>query len=381
MPTRDSSPVQVTNAFTNDSKTSTEATLTVLGAPEVITNPVDITVLVGDPIVLSAAAQAAGPFTVQWQKDGIDLVDGGPISGATTFTLNLNPSQASDSGDYTVTVTNALGTVTSTAAAVSSVPNPAQLTPGFTPPTFNSTVRAILPLPNGQTLVGGDFTSVIDNGVSKSRSALALVNPDGTIDDNFTLAAGGSVYDLFLDSNDKVLLCGTFTTLGGTTGRRHARLNADLTIDTTYAPAGSPNSTVFSIVEDSNGDVWIGGQFSNSGTSPSQPRLAKFDALGAPLAHSATVNSTVNKIIVTNDGNLLISGSFSFFAGNPLMLMAKFNPAGALLTSYDTSGLNTINPILLSTSSVNGLYDLRTYAYDQPRSVAATAYARVLATR
>lgn len=337
--------VVATHLFTSDSQASQAAPLTVLGLPEVTSPPADTTVLVGETITLSAGVQAAGPFTLQWQKDGVDLSDGGAISGATTATLTIEPSQASDSGDYTLVITNSLGTVTSPAAEVRSVPNPASLTAGFTAPIFNNTVRAILPLPNGQTLVGGDFTSVADNGVTKSRSRLALVNNDGSIDDNFTLAAGGTVHDLFLDSSDRVLLAGSFTTLGGATARLHARLRSDLTIDPLYAPTGSPNNTVFAIAEDSNGDIWIGGQFSSSGATPSQARLAKFNQLGAPLAHSGSVNSTVSKLIPTRDGNLLISGSFSNFAGANAQKLAKFSPAGSLVTSYPTSGWSSIPAI------------------------------------
>ena len=70
----------------------------------------------GGPAVIHAAAGGTGKISYQWRKGGAPLSDGGPISGATTATLTIDPSSASDAGSYDVVVTDACTTVTSTTA-------------------------------------------------------------------------------------------------------------------------------------------------------------------------------------------------------------------------------------------------------------------------
>ena len=57
------------------------------------------------------AASGTGPLSYQWFKGAA------PISGATQAVLMLGAVSASDEGSYSVTVTNALGSVTSNAAS------------------------------------------------------------------------------------------------------------------------------------------------------------------------------------------------------------------------------------------------------------------------
>ncbi len=67
------------------------------------------TVLVGTPAVLEARAAGTGTLAYQWRKDGAELTDGGPVSGATTATLTIDPATFSDAGTYDVVVTDACG--------------------------------------------------------------------------------------------------------------------------------------------------------------------------------------------------------------------------------------------------------------------------------
>jgi hypothetical protein len=54
--------------------------------------------------------------TVQWQRNGVNLVNGGNISGANQPTLTINPVTATDAGTYQAIVTNPCGVLTSNAA-------------------------------------------------------------------------------------------------------------------------------------------------------------------------------------------------------------------------------------------------------------------------
>jgi len=81
------------------------------GPPALARQPQTQTVTVGSRTALSVTAYATGPFTYQWRRNGI------AISGATADTLVFSSSAVSDSGDYSVVVTNSRGLVVSAVAA------------------------------------------------------------------------------------------------------------------------------------------------------------------------------------------------------------------------------------------------------------------------
>ena len=62
-------------------------------------------------VQVDASLSAGASF--QWQHDGIDLIDGGSLSGATAATLDITPLAAIDVGTYTCVVTHPCGTATS----------------------------------------------------------------------------------------------------------------------------------------------------------------------------------------------------------------------------------------------------------------------------
>lgn len=97
--------------------------ISIVGEPEctppvVITQqPADTGACPGDTAVFSVSASGSS-LTYQWQKDGVNLSDGGDISGATTDTLQIAGAEAADNGDYGCVVTGDCGTVISGTAAL-----------------------------------------------------------------------------------------------------------------------------------------------------------------------------------------------------------------------------------------------------------------------
>lgn len=85
---------------------------TVTGMPIITVPPSSQTVALGGSATFSVTATGDAPLTYQWSKDEAE------IPGATTSSLTFNPVQASDAGSYTVTVSNSVGSATSTAAVL-----------------------------------------------------------------------------------------------------------------------------------------------------------------------------------------------------------------------------------------------------------------------
>jgi hypothetical protein len=90
-------------------------------APAIGTQPTSKALYAGRPASFQAVATGSSPLAYQWKKAGVNLRDGGNISGSTNATLTLASVAAADAGDYTVTVSNPAGSVTSTAAALTVV--------------------------------------------------------------------------------------------------------------------------------------------------------------------------------------------------------------------------------------------------------------------
>ncbi|MEI7729643.1 MAG: immunoglobulin domain-containing protein [Verrucomicrobiota bacterium] len=102
--------------------TSRMATLTVLSAPIITTQPQSVTNGLGAVARFNVVADGTGPLTYQWFRSVIsDQLS--VISGATNSAFSLPPLALGDAGDYQVVVANSFGSVTSLVATLTVVDN------------------------------------------------------------------------------------------------------------------------------------------------------------------------------------------------------------------------------------------------------------------
>lgn len=118
--------VVVSNAY--GSVTSSAATVAVLTPPSLSGGPLSSVVSVGDPVTFSVVPAGSAPFDFVWSWNGL------PIPGATGPSLVMPAVAVTDAGDYTVTISNAVGSVTSAVAALT------VSSPVVDPPTISSIV-------------------------------------------------------------------------------------------------------------------------------------------------------------------------------------------------------------------------------------------------
>lgn len=110
--------------------------------PQIITGPANQFVRTGDTATFSVVAEGQPLPTYQWQFDG------GALPGATTATLSLANVQPANAGDYTVIISNAYGSVTSSTAQLFILPQIIDKPPPL--PTYGI---CPLPEPNKDSLV------------------------------------------------------------------------------------------------------------------------------------------------------------------------------------------------------------------------------------
>lgn len=119
---------------------------------------------------------------------------------------------------------------------------------------------------DGKIFIGGLFG--LYNGVPSPN--IARLNADGSLDTTFDVGEGASsqVTTAVIQNDGRIVIGGSFTFYNGTPRSRIARLNADGSLDTTFYPDTGADNAVTSTVEQSDGKIIICGFFTSYGGTP-----------------------------------------------------------------------------------------------------------------
>ncbi len=208
----------------------------------------------------------------------------------------------------------------------------------FNTPFFSGDTFDIVPLPNGQTLVGGDYT-------------LRRLNANGTNDATFTSAAGG-IRKILIQPDGNILVGGTFTQVGSSIRGRIARLNAsDGSLDNSFNPPGGANGVVEDFDLQSDGKIVLGGDFTSLNGS-ARLRIGRLFSDGT-LDNSfvQTVDGTVRAIKIQADGRILIGGSMGFVQSQSRVGLSRLNSNGSLDSSFTARPNTSVYDVILQSDS------------------------------
>ena len=203
------------------------------------------------------------------------------------------------------------GTITTQRPYVARLNPDGSLDTGFSA-SANSTVAAFAFQPDGKVILGGYFTSIQSRGLATGalRNRLARVGADGTLDTTFQVDAEGRPLVSLVQPDGKVIIGGSFTTVGGLTRSYLARLNTDGSVDASYAPA-APNGRVLSIARQADGKLIIAGTFTLIGTT-GRSYLARLNTDGSlDTTYNTNPNGQVGALVLQSDGKVLIGGNFT----------------------------------------------------------------------
>ena len=88
------------------------------GSPVIVRSPASQVANANASVAFSVTALGAPALAYQWQKNGVNLTDGGNLTGSTTASLTLSNVQPADIASYSVVITNAINAVTSSPASL-----------------------------------------------------------------------------------------------------------------------------------------------------------------------------------------------------------------------------------------------------------------------
>lgn len=96
----------------------------VAASPVITSQPLGTNAPAGATVSFAVFASGSGPFNYKWLHQGNELANNKNISGAQSATLTIGKIQSSDSGSYSVIITNNFGSVTSAPATLIVLDNP-----------------------------------------------------------------------------------------------------------------------------------------------------------------------------------------------------------------------------------------------------------------
>jgi uncharacterized delta-60 repeat protein len=190
----------------------------------------------------------------------------------------------------------------------------------------NSYVTAVGVQTDDKVIVAGRFTSMA--GVPCSH--LARLNPNGSVDTNFTASLAGPNFDntfIVMLPDDKFMLGGYITSVSGYSRNGIARLNADGSVDTTFQPGAGANGPVWAAAVQSDGKVLVGGAFTSFDGIPRKnvARLLPNGTVDAAFNPGAGANNVVYAVGAQLDGKAVIGGDFTQFNGTNINRIARLN--------------------------------------------------------
>jgi uncharacterized delta-60 repeat protein len=195
----------------------------------------------------------------------------------------------------------------------------------------NSSVTRAIPTRDGKIVIHGYFTSVA--GVE--RNSLALLNPDGTLDPTFApeLASSTWISSLDAQSDGRVLLAGSFTSIGTVPVQYLARLNRDGTIDRSFAP--TLNSSVSKIAIDSQDRILVAGNFTTVNGQPASGLVRLLPDGSTDSSFAVSRASSISSLALTTDGQIIIGGYFDSISGVPRSRLARLYEDGSLDLTFN----------------------------------------------
>ncbi len=305
-------------------------------SPTITSQPQSQSLIRGGRAVFTVLAQGAASLLYQWRKNGAVIL------GATNSGFVLENLQFADAGIYSVLVSNSQSTAISADAGLSvNPPQGGDLDYSFySGSSINGNISSLAVQSDGKIVIGGSFSTVS----GAVRRNLARLNPDGSTDHTFQngmIGINNNVNCITIQPDGKVLVGGEFTFVNGVNRNRIARLNSDGSLDVTFQNGmNGANSIVERVALQGDGKVLIAGLFTTiNGTNRNEiARLNSDGSLDTTFQNGmngvgGNPRYVVSMAVQTN-GQVLIGGVFTSVNGVGRTNIARLNADGSLDNTF-----------------------------------------------
>ena len=201
-------------------------------------------------------------------------------------------------------------------------------------PGANDAVDGLVVQADQRILVGGEFTTI--GGCS--NSFLARLSADGSVDGSFNPSGqtDGSVLCLLQQPDRKVLVGGSFGRLLGHTQPALARLLEDGSVDATFDTSAvfNTNTAVYSMALQEDGRLLVGYQ----GLVDYWSRVVRLNtngALDSTFVCTNQISGYIFALLPQADGSVLFGGNFLGVMGSTNYALFRLEPDGQLDDTFD----------------------------------------------
>ena len=248
---------------------------------------------------------------------------------------------------FTLIVLIGIGSAAAAPGDLDSSFNPGTIAGGTS--LFTAVVQA-----DGKIIIGGSFTTIGTATVNR----LARLNPNGSLDTTFNTGTGpdSTVRKIYQLPDGKFLIVGDFVNYNGVVRNRVARLNADGSLDTTLDTSSviftvaSGSAAVLSAAVQTDGKIIVGGFFTmvNGGSYTNIARLNANGTLDTSFNPVLSPNSALGIVVTTIGDKIYVGGGFTTFNGEARNRFARLNADGTLDSAYPifNGANNQVNSIL-----------------------------------
>lgn len=213
--------------------------------------------------------------------------------------------------------------------------------------TWNTVVNEIYKLSTWKYIWYGRYSHFDDNPSARltildSNFAYDILNNNMWLGITPTGAFSNTPVNQIIEQSDwKIIVVGAFSWFNWTTQNRITRLNADFTLDTTFATniwVGA-NATINAVWLQSDWKIIIGGAFTSfNGTT--RNRITRLNADGThdtTFTQGTGMSSTVNVIHILSDDRVVVWWAFITYAGTARQRILILNSTGTIDTSFNTA--------------------------------------------
>jgi len=212
---------------------------------------------------------------------------------------------------------------------------------GSLDPTFNPGVgingvyvRKILLQSDGKIILGGNFQQYNNAGYN----GIVRITSTGGYDVSFSsgLSVTNTVESMVMQSDGKIVIGGNFTSYGGTARKNIARINSNGTLDTSFDPGQGTDQYVSSVVLQSDEKIIIGGSFTSyNGTAKNHVlRLNTDGSVDATFDSGIVSTLNIYSMLLQPDGKLLMTGYLINYNNTNIGCFLRLNSDGTLDANY-----------------------------------------------